>query len=151
MKLLVLIVSSVLFSVAGIAQQPNAKYDSTLAKKLKGNDMGMKRYVLVILKTGTNTNTDKATQDNLFAGHMKNIGRLADEGLLVLAGPLGKNEKNYRGIFIMNVETIDEAKKLVLTDPAVKANLLDADYYSYFGSAAIQEISELHKKIQKFQ
>ena len=112
--------------------------------------MGMKQYVLVVLKTGTNTSTEKSTRDEAFSGHMKNINRLADEGLLVLAGPLGKNENNFRGIFILNVDKIDDAKILVQTDPAVKEKYLDADYYPFFGTAALQETFRIHKKIQKF-
>ena len=39
------------------AQKP--VYDSILAKKLNADDYGMKMYVFVMLKTGTNTSTDK--------------------------------------------------------------------------------------------
>ena len=42
----------------------------------------MKSYVLVILKTGETTISDKQQRDSIFAGHMKNIGRMADAGLL---------------------------------------------------------------------
>jgi uncharacterized protein len=48
---------------------------------------------------------------------MKNLKRLADNGSLVIAGPLGKNENNYRGIFILNVGTVEEAQALLATDP----------------------------------
>ena len=37
----------------------NPNYDKTLSEKLGGDDYGMKSYFLVILKTGTNTTTDK--------------------------------------------------------------------------------------------
>lgn len=150
MNKIYLLIALSLFANAAIAQKPNPQYDSTLAKQLKGNDMGMKRYVLVILKSGSVTNATKATTDSLFTGHMKNINRLADEGKLIVAGPLGKNDKTYRGIFIMNVESVDEAKQLVLTDPAVAGNLLDAEYFPFFGSAALQETLRIHKKVQKY-
>ncbi|WP_260392461.1 hypothetical protein [Empedobacter falsenii] len=35
-----------------------------------------------------------------FRGHLDNINRLVKEEKLVVAGPMGKNEKNYCGIFI---------------------------------------------------
>jgi len=35
-----------------------------------------------------------------FRGHLDNINRLVKEEKLVVAGPMCKNEKNYRGIFI---------------------------------------------------
>ena len=71
------------------AQSSNPKYDSVLAKSLGGDDYGMKMYVLVILKTGT-ASFDKKKTDSLFQGHMANIGRLANEGKLIVAGPLKK-------------------------------------------------------------
>lgn len=76
------------------AQITNKDYDSLLAKKLNGNDNGMKRYFLVILKTGSATITEKSKNDSIFAGHMKNIQHLASLNKLVVAGPLGKNDKN---------------------------------------------------------
>ena len=131
------------------AQNNNPKYDKLLADSLGGDDYGMKRYVLVILKTGTATITDKSVIDSLFRGHMQNINRLADAGKLIIAGPLQKNEKAYRGIFILNVETLDEARELLITDPAVKANLLDSELYSWYGSAALPMYLKFHEKVEK--
>jgi uncharacterized protein YciI len=68
---------------------------------------------------------------------------------LIIAGPMGKNEKNYRGIFILNTKSIDEAKQLLETDPAVKSKILDAELYNWYGSAALTEYLPYHEKIQK--
>jgi uncharacterized protein YciI len=139
-----------LFVVATVfAQKPNPGYDKKLADSLGGNDNGMKKYVLVILKTGAASTSDKAVVDSLFRGHMGNIQRLAKAGKLIVAGPLGRNDKTYRGIFIMNVATVDEAKTLVDTDPAVKGQLLDAEYYPWFGSSALPMYMQYHDKVTK--
>src|SRR6188474_1266735 len=114
-----------LFGIGAFAQADNPNYDKAVAESLGADEHGMKQYILVILKTGSNTTADKETTNTLFAGHMENIGRLAREGKLIVAGPLGKNDKTYRGIFILNVKTIEEARALVDTDPAVKGKLLD--------------------------
>ncbi len=58
---------------------------------------------------------------------MANINRLAKEGKLVVAGPFMKNDKNYRGIFVFNCSTVEEAQKLVETDPAVAAKIFEAE------------------------
>ncbi|SEI70104.1 Uncharacterized conserved protein YciI, contains a putative active-site phosphohistidine [Dyadobacter sp. SG02] len=130
------------------AQSNQAAYDSTLAKKLGADEYGMKKYVMVLLKTGTATGLPKTQTDSLFAGHMQNINRLADSGKLVVAGPFFKNDK-YRGIFILNADSLEEGKKLVETDPAVQAKLLDMDLLMWYGSAALAETLEIHKKIEK--
>jgi uncharacterized protein YciI len=70
-------------------------------------------------------------------------------GKLVIAGPFGDNEKSYRGIFIFNVKTKAEATELLSTDPAVKAKILDAELYEWYGSAAISEYLKVHDKIAK--
>src|SRR6478752_5958590 len=131
------------------AQNSSSVYDKKLADSLGSDEYGMKMYTLVILKTGDNNTTDKALVDSLFNGHMQNIGRLAKEGKLVVAGPLQKNDKNYRGIFILNVKTVEEAKALLETDPAVKSKLLDAEIYGWYGSAALPLYLPFHEKVQK--
>jgi uncharacterized protein YciI len=124
-------------------------YDSVLAKKLGGNANGMKQYVMVILTTGAATGVDKKTSDSLFAGHMSNMGVLAKDNRLIVAGPFGKNDLKYRGIFVFNTNSIDDAKNWVATDPAVKAGLLDAVYINWFCTAALMLVPETHNKITK--
>ena len=90
----------------------------------------------------------KETIDSLFAGHMANIGRLADEGKLIVAGPIRKNEKKYRGIFILNVKK-EEAVAILDTDPAIKAKLLEPEIFEWYGSAALPVYLPYHEKLQK--
>jgi uncharacterized protein YciI len=108
--------------------------------------------VLCILKTGPRDAaiTGEARKE-IFAGHFANIGRLADEGKLAVAGPFGKNDKAYRGLYIFNVATIEEAEKLVLLDPAVKAGVFVPDLTLWYGSAAMMVVNETHKRIEKPQ
>lgn len=145
------LLTAALLSIASIcasAQSNSTKFNKALADSLGADEYGMKMYVLVILKTGSSTITDKSKIDSLFKGHMQNIGRLADQGKLVVAGPLKKNDKNYRGIFILNVKTIAEANALLETDPAVKAKLLDAEAYEWYGSAALPLYLKHHDEVK---
>jgi uncharacterized protein YciI len=142
--------AALILSIAtSVFSQVNPKYDKTLADSLGADEYGMKMYVLVLLKTGTAKIDDKKITDSLFAGHMKNIQRLADEGKLSVAGPLQKNDKNYRGIFILNVKTIDEANTLLQTDPTIKAQVLDAELYGWYGSAALPMYLPASEKVNK--
>lgn len=130
-------------------QNTNREYDSVLAKKLNADVYGMKKYYLVLLKSGNVIITDKAKLDTIFNGHMKNIQMLASQNKLVVAGPLGKNDNNYEGIFILNTESKKEAEAMMETDTAVHSKVLTAEYYLYYGSASLQEIPMLHNKIQQ--
>jgi uncharacterized protein YciI len=135
---------------AGDTTISNPNYDESLAKKLGGDEYGMKMYILVILKTGTNTNADKELISESFSGHMDNINRLVEAGKLIVAGPLGKNERSYRGIFILNnVSSIEEANEILQTDPAIKNKLLDVEIFHWYGSAALPEYLPFSDKIWK--
>ena len=54
-------------------------------------------------------------------GHRTNIERLGDQGILLLAGPFGvPHDPRWRGIFVFDVATLDQALELTATDPAVQ-------------------------------
>lgn len=128
----------------------NPNYDKVLADQLGGDDYGMKSYFLVILKSGENKTTDKDFINECFRGHMDKIQKLVDQGTLIVAGPLGKNDNNYRGIFILNnVSSLEDARELLLTDPAIENKLLDFEIYTWYGSAALPEYLPYSDKIWK--
>ena len=155
MKYLIYILIFSLLPISCSAQKnsnqksPN-EFDQKLADSLGADKYGMKQYILVILKTGKANITDKDLLNNHFRGHMENIQRLAKEGKLALAGPFStKNERDYRGIFIFNVKTKEEAENLVKTDPAVIAGVFDYEIYPWYGSAALPMFLKYHEKISK--
>ncbi len=127
-----------------------AAYDAELAKKVGADERGMRMYVLCILKTGPKDADFKGKErDDIFAGHFANIGRLADEGKLAVAGPFGKNDKTYRGLYVFAVPTIEEAEKLVVMDPAVKAGVFVPEMTLWYATAALMETPRIHKTLEK--
>jgi len=149
MKLVFTFLTLMLLSNYSFGQTPNPNYDKELAERLGADEYGMKQYMFVILKTGSNDTENKQFVDSCFAGHMANIQKLVEENKLVVAGPMGKNEKEYRGIFILNVSTEEEALVLLQSDPAIKENLLEAELYNWYGSAALPEYLESSEKVGK--
>lgn len=129
-------------------QDPPAEYDAKLAASLGADDYGMRQYVLVILKTGPKKMPAGKERDEMFKGHFANMKRLAAEGKLALAGPLDGKD-GWRGLFIMAVKTIDEAKKLTETDPVIKEGEMIAEYHTYYGSAGLMQVNDIHRKVQK--
>ena len=112
------------------------------------NDYGMKKYVMAFLKMGPNRTTDSTEAAELQMAHMANINRMAEEGKLVLAGPFFGGD-SLRGIYIFNVNSIEEAEELTNTDPAIQAGSLKMELKEWYGSAALMAINPIHNHISK--
>ena len=105
------------------------KYD--LEKDTSVYSGEMKRYWLVLLKKGPNRNQDSISAEKIQAAHMANINRLAKEGKLIMAGPIGI-EDDLRGIFIMNCADSTEVENFVRTDSAAITGRLIMKYYPWW-------------------
>ena len=123
-------------------------YNAELASKLAADQYGMSPYVMAFLKRGPNRSQDSLTAANLQKAHLKNIMKMAEEGSLVLAGPF-MDDGDIRGIYIFNVATVEEAKELTESDPAIKAGRLVMELHPWYGSAAVKEINAIHKQLTK--
>ena len=127
---------------------PTPAFDAELAKRTGANENGMRSYVFVLLKSGPNKMPAGPERDDMFKGHFANMKRLAAEGKLVMAGPFDGVD-GWRGLFIFATPDIDEAKKLVATDPVIIKGEMLAEYHSHFGSAALMLVNEMHDKLAK--
>lgn len=123
-------------------------YDSVFAQKLGADEYGMQQYVMAFLKRGPNRTQDSLTAAQLQQAHMENIGRMADAGKLVVAGPF-MDTGSIRGIYIFNVRTVEEARALTATDPAIQAGRLEMELHPWYGSAALPVLVPLHKRLEK--
>jgi len=128
------------------ALKQNSPRDAALAKQLGADENGMRKYVLVILKTGEHRVPDGKARDEMFQGHFANIKRLADEGKLAIAGPF-EEKTGWRGMFIFAVDNIEAAQLLVASDPVIKNGEMIAEYHVLYSSAALMSVNNIHKKI----
>ena len=85
----------------------------------------------VFLTRGEKWTADKTpATEEIQKGHMANINRLAEMKKLIAAGPFG-DDGRLRGIFVFRVATLDEAKALTATDPAVQAGRLAMEFHTW--------------------
>lgn len=100
----------------------------------KKKEPNIKQYWLVILKTGPKDKviTDSAERSTIFKGHFSNMERLHSEGVLKAAGPFGKNEFTWRGLFILDCNNKEEAEAYVKTDPSVAAGVFIYDIAPWY-------------------
>lgn len=134
-----------------LTQAQNTKFDQKLADSLGADPYGMRNYFLVILKTGENDAkiTDKTKRSELFNGHMANIKRLSEEGKIIVAGPFGENNLQFRGLFIINAKDEAEVTGLLHTDPTVKEKIFGYDIVPWYGSAALPLYLKYHDSVTK--
>lgn len=125
-----------------------ASFDAELALAVGADERGMRRYVLVILKTGPTPVPAGAERDEMFRGHFANMQRLSEEGKLAFAGPLDGVD-GWRGLFILATDDLEEARRLVATDPVVVKGEMVAEYHKHYGSAALMLVRDTHKRIAK--
>jgi len=123
-------------------------FNEALARTLGADDFGMRSYVLVVLKSSDTPLPAGPERDAMFRGHFENMKRLSDEGTLVLAGPFDGVD-GWRGLFILAVSNIDEARKVVATDPVVSKGEMVPEFHRYYGSAALMQVRTLHASIAK--
>lgn len=112
--------TALFFSANIFAQENKPKYE-------------MREYFFVMLKKGPNRSQDSVTAMKLQEGHMGNITRMAEEGKLAIAGPFGDNG-DWRGILILTVKTMEEAKIEVEKDPAVQAGRLIYEIHPWWSA-----------------
>ncbi len=122
-------------------------FDPALAARLGADERGMRRYVLVVLKTGPNRVPEGERRTAMFAGHFANMERLADEGKLVLAGPFTADPDGWRGLFVLAVDDLDQAKAITATDPVIVEGEMVAEFHRWYGSAALMMIPEFHNRL----
>jgi uncharacterized protein YciI len=126
----------------------DSTYDEKMVLQFGADSFGMKQYVMAFLKKGPNRNQDSSTVEALQKGHMENINKMAASGKLVLAGPF-MDDGDMRGVFIFNVSSLEEARRLTEKDPAVVAGRLTMELHPWYGSAALIPVNAIHKKLAR--
>ncbi|MEE4637253.1 MAG: YciI family protein [Wenzhouxiangella sp.] len=142
------LLAALLPATAASANDTGPAFDAELAERLGADNYGMRIYVLVMLEPGEARIDDAERLAEIQQGHMAHIRTLAAAGQLVLAGPV-LDAEDLRGIFILAVDDLEQARALVAEDPAVKAGRLQMRLLRWYGSAALPELAELHARIAR--
>jgi uncharacterized protein YciI len=132
MKAVLVLVSMVMAAQWGLAQSSAAATTCYYVAFLRSDPA---RKVL------TNEEGEK-----LQAVHMANIHKMADDGVLVSAGPFDDTPRTISGIFIFKVDSLERAREIAVKDPTVVEHRNTIDVHAWDGPAGIgEEYTRLHK------
>jgi uncharacterized protein len=91
----------------------------------------MKQYWVVLLYRGATRNQDSTTAARIQQAHMNNIDRLAGEGKIIMAGPMG-DRGDLRGIFIMDGKDSTEIASHIKVDSAIVTGRLRFEIHPWW-------------------
>ena len=137
-----LVVSLVCLALAGSAPAPVPAQPAVSPAPAPSPSTGpggyeMTTYYVGLLYRGPNWSPeDTPERRTIQEGHLANIQRLAEEGKLLLAGPFTDGGE-LRGLFVFQVASLEEAKALCDTDPAVKAGRLRVELHPWYSAKGI--------------
>ena len=114
---------------AGSAGKPSAEGDPP-------PEWAMRKYVIGFLFLGPNRQIEEKAANDLQRAHLANIARLHAEGKIILAGPF-LDKTDLRGVFLFDVESVEEAQSLCDTDPAIRAGSLRVELHPWYSAKGI--------------
>ncbi len=94
----------------------------------------MKQYWFVLYSKGDGPALDSLHAARLQAEHLAHQDEQARRGLIVMAGPFGRNEMGWRGILLYDCDSREEVEGYLLNDPLVKAGRLKFEVQPWWGS-----------------
>ncbi|MEA5611804.1 YciI family protein [Nodularia spumigena] len=105
-------------------------------------------YVFVFIRTGPlRTPTPEQSQEAM-QGHFANMGRLADEGKLLIAGPYAdpRPTPDHRGLFVMDETEVALGLELANTDPAAVMGVFVMSAHRFTTDRPLTDLPRLEKE-----
>ena len=108
---------------------------------------GTARYYIAFLRPiPSRKSLSKAEGDRIQTAHMANIHKMAQDGVLVAAGPFDDTPHTISGIFVFKVDSLQSAQQIASRDPTVTEHRNTIDVHTWEGPPGIAaEYFRLHK------
>jgi uncharacterized protein YciI len=110
-------------------------------------DSATARYFVVFLRRSPDRKQlTKEEAERIQAAHMANIHKMAEDGVLVAAGPFEDMPPAISGIFVFKTDSLATAQRIAGQDPTVVEHRNTVDVHAWEGPAGIgEEYFRLHK------
>lgn len=127
----ILLIITLLFSFVLASEAQVKSVAKPTRDKEKIDEGEMKTYIMVFLKEGPNRKQSKEEAEKIQKEHLDHLTGMYQEGMLLMAGPF-EDANAIKGILILSLDRIEEAKARVEQDPAIKAGRLVAEYHLWY-------------------
>lgn len=117
-------------SCSAFAAYAQRTFDVTIAD----STYHMKQYWFVLYTSGDGPALDSLTAAKLQEEHLAHQDLQGKRGLIVMAGPYGKNDAGWRGLLLYDCDTQEEVEGWLLQDPFVKAGRLKYEIHPWWGA-----------------
>jgi len=98
----------------------------------------MTKYVLGMLRRPANLAViSEADANRIQEGHMGHLRRLTEARELIVTGPF-EEDTNIRGVMVFSTDSVDRARELSATDPALVEGRLVLDLYTWYAPAGLR-------------
>ncbi len=112
------------------------------SKAQDGQSMDIATYYFVeLVKTDAGSDFEPEVLQETQMAHLGNIKKMASEGKLLLAGPF----KTGGGLFILNVNSEEEAEALMKEDPAVKKGIFKFEIRTWYTEKGMLSLENMEK------
>jgi len=95
------------------------------------------RYVVFLRPDPDRKTIPLEDRQRIMDSHMANIKKMADDGVLVAAGPMEDTPTTISGIFVFKSQSLSEALRIAAQDPTVVARRNTVDVHAWWGPAGI--------------
>jgi uncharacterized protein YciI len=115
---------------------------------LASEGRAVRDYVFVFIRTGPlRTPTPEQSQEAM-QGHFANMGRLADDGKLLIAGPYAdpRPTPDHRGLFVMDETEVAKGLELANTDPAAVMGVFVMSAHRFTTDRPLTDLPRLEKE-----
>jgi uncharacterized protein len=98
----------------------------------------MTHYVLGLLRRPAELPVISQEEvDRIQESHLAHLRHLSETGELIAAGPL-EEDFNVRGVLVFSTSSVDRARELSATDPALTNGRLTLDLYTWLAPAGLR-------------
>jgi len=101
-------------------------------------DTDTERYFLVFLRPDPERKPiEQPERERIMNAHMANIHKMAEDGILVAAGPMEDKATTISGVFIFKADSLAEAGRIASLDPTVTGKRNKVDVHPWLAPKGI--------------